>query len=155
MLCHIQIRNDYDFRDVRQIFVYYADHVRNFRKYIGEETRECSRKQYEEFLQTHRLWIDEWERRRNGDLFAWFEVSDIDNENWQRAYDRIIGAGLLKGADEHSDIEEEYFFENEPKPQLPVLYHPRTTNPTSGTVGLFWPRNMVSCFLHTFLLECR
>lgn len=94
-LFNICIRNDNGPAEARIITVYYGDSDKELIDsiYFGDNEDkkvdlECGKK----------IWIDEWIRRRNGDVYQLFEIDDVENENAKVMLERVIGQ--IRGYDE-------------------------------------------------------
>lgn len=104
-LLHIRIRNDDGPEDARKLYIYYSDHIENFIEYIYPDKDDIDHDLIDSLLEYNEIWIDEWVRRRNGDSYRLYEITDIENETPKMMLRRIQNE--IRGADEnHFDLSE-------------------------------------------------
>ncbi len=103
-MLHIRIRNDWECKDARTLFVYYSSKAGRFIDYIAEEDFDK-----ESFFQYEEVWVDEWVRRRNGDLYKLYKIGNIKNETPKRMLTRM--KNKIRGYDENDfDLSEEEIY---------------------------------------------
>jgi len=101
-MLHIRIRNDYGPKYARTLYVYYANKKEDFLGYIFPRADKNDMILFESFRNYSEIWIDEWERRRNGDLYKLYDIDDVSTENAKKMLKRM--KSYIRGADE-SEIE--------------------------------------------------
>lgn len=129
-LLHIRVRNDYRAEDTRVLKVYYGDskeelYDRIVKDVINKSDIENEDVEKQALYNYKEIWIDEWVRRRNGDLFRLYKIEDINNETPKHMLKRMVNE--IRGRDEENWKLSEftiYDFEhmNEPLPNKFRVY---------------------------------
>lgn len=94
-LLHIRIRNDWEYKDTRTIFVYYSSDKKSLLRYSNNAEKDFDE---EAFINFEEVWIDEWVRRRNGDLYKLYKISNVEEETPKVMLKRI--KNRIRGGDE-------------------------------------------------------
>lgn len=102
-LLHIRIRNDYGAEEARILKVYYGDskeelYDRIVKDVINKSDIENEDVEKQALYNYKEIWIDEWVRRRNGDLFKLYKIEDINNETPKHMLKRMVNE--IRGYDE-------------------------------------------------------
>ena len=102
-LLHIRVRNDYRTEEARVLKVYYGDskeelYDRIVKDVISESDIENDDAEKQTLYNYNKIWIDEWVRRRNGDMFRLYKIEDINNETPKRMLKRMVNE--IRGYDE-------------------------------------------------------
>lgn len=100
-LLHICIRNDYGPDDARTLYVEYINDKDSIINYFDSD--EISSKKMNKLMNGMEIWIDEWKKRRNGDLYRLFEIENLTDETIKKMFIRI--QTYISGADERGEID--------------------------------------------------
>lgn len=87
-MVHIKVRNDESWPYTRVILVYYGSTIECFKEY-NDLIWSLSSKKMDRLINLKKVWVWEWKRKGNGDLYKIYKVEDLETENIKKMLSRI------------------------------------------------------------------